>query len=98
MSSKYTKRDRLFNKDIPEYKYVVTGPERTHISISRNLKAALKVYQRHKNIRTLTEAIHRACALGIRYDLMSDEPSLPAVREIHEMILKNIGGKHRKPR
>ena len=90
--------DKLFSRNIPEFKYVVTGPERTHISISKTLKVTLMVYQRHKKIRTLTEAVYRACALGMRYDLMSDDPRLPAVRKIHEMVLQNIRDKRKKTR
>lgn len=87
MPSKSKQKDKWFRKDIPEYKYVVTGLERTHISVSSNLKEALKVYQRHKNIRTLTETVWRACALGMWYDLVGEDPRLPAIREIMEVIL-----------
>ena len=97
MSLRSKQKDKWFRKDIPEFKYVVTGLERTHISVSSNLKSALKVYQRHKKIRTLTEAIWRACALGMRYDLVREDPRLPAIREIHENILRYIGEKRKIP-
>ena len=98
MSFKNTKGDRLFNRDIPEYKYVVTAPERTHISVSKNLKVVLEIYQQYQNIRTLTEAIYRACALGIRYDLMRRHPLSQAEREIHQRVLNHIREKFNIPR
>jgi hypothetical protein len=90
MSLKSQQKDKWFRKDIPEFKYVITGSERTHVSVSKNLKSALKVYQRHKKIRTLTEAIWRACALGMRDDLVGEDPRLPAIQEIRETIIKYI--------
>jgi len=60
------------------------------ISVANSLKTSLELYKTHKGIRTLTEAVWRACALGIRYDLLSDDPEIQAIREIHEIITKHM--------
>jgi len=44
------------------------------IPASSSVKKALDIYKTHRGIRTLAEAGWRACALGIRYDLLSDDP------------------------
>ena len=51
---------------------------------------SIKLYKKFKDIRTLTEAFWRACALGIRYDLLSDDPEIQAIREIHEITTKHM--------
>ena len=87
--------DKLLSKDIKEFQYVVKRDDRVHIAIAKSLKTSLELYKTHKGIRTLPEAVWRACALGIRYDLIHEDPSLPALREIEDLLLSHIK-KHRQ--
>ena len=82
--------DKLLSKDIKEFQYVVKRDERTLIAVSKSVKRALDIYKTHKGIRTLAEAVWRACALGIRYDLVHEDPQLPVLREIEDLILSHI--------
>ena len=87
--------DKLLSKDIKEFRYVVKHDEQVTIGIAKSLKTSLKLYKTHKGIRTLAEAVWRACALGIRYDLVHEDPRLPALREIEDLLLSHIK-KHRQ--
>ena len=72
--------DKLLSKDIKEFQYVVKSDDRVHIAVAKSLKRSLKLYKKHKGMQTLAEAVWRACVLGRRYDLLSDDPEIQAMR------------------
>ena len=72
--------DKLLLKDIKEFQYVVKRDDQVLIAVVKSLKTALNLYKTHKGIRTLAETVWRACALGIRYGLLSDDPEIQAMR------------------
>jgi len=82
--------DKLLSKDIKEFRYVVKSDEQAMVAVAKSLKKSIELYKTHKGIRTLAEAFWRACALGIRYDLVHEDPSLPVLREIEDLILSHI--------
>ena len=87
--------DKLLSKGIKEFRYVVKRDERVMIPASISVKTALEIYKTHKDIRTVPEALWRAVSLGIRYDLVHEDPRLPALREIEDLLLSHIK-KHRQ--
>ena len=82
--------DKLLTKDIKEFRYVVRHDEQVMLATSKSLKTALKLYKTHKGIHTLAEALWRSVSLGIRYDLVHEDPRLPVLREIEDLILSHI--------
>jgi len=80
LSVHYINVHTLLTKDIKEYRYVVIRDDQVTIGVAKSLKKSLELYKTHKGIRTLAETIWRACALGIRYDLLSDDPEIQAMR------------------
>jgi len=82
--------DKLLTKGIKEFRYVVKNDERVMIPASISVKKALDIYKTHRGIRTLPEALWRSVSLGIRYDLVQEDPRLPALREIEDLLLSHI--------
>ena len=90
LSVHYINVHTLLTKDIKEYRYVVIRDDQVTIGVAKSLKKSLELYKTHKGIRTLAEAVWRACALGIRYDLVHEDPQPPALREIEDILLSHI--------
>ena len=80
LSVHYINVHKLLSKDIKEFQYVVIRDDQVTIGVAKSLKTALNLYKTHKGILTLSEAVWQACALGIRYDLLSDDPEIQAMR------------------
>jgi len=80
LSVHYINVHKLLSKGIKESRYVVIRDDQVTIGVAKSLKRSPELYKKHKGIQTWVEAVWRACALGIRYDLLSDDPEIQAMR------------------